>query len=212
LTSDPSVVDIYGSKEISNMFSEKIKQLALTFASAVTEAAEGEMRAKMTDALSALGGGSGEVHHRQDKTPKAKSKKEGGRLARRSLEEIQAVVADVVKLVSKHKEGLNSQTIRTTLNLDVREVPRVLKEGVSSGLLKSHGQKRATMYFAGKGGRAPKRSAKPKVKAAGKKAKKAKAAPKKVAGKKASKKTFSKVSKSMNGAAGHATSAAEATA
>ena len=33
------------------------------------------------------------------------------------------------------------------LNLDVREVPRVLKEGLSSKILRSRGEKRATTYF-----------------------------------------------------------------
>jgi hypothetical protein len=34
------------------------------------------------------------------------------------------------------------------LGLDVREVPRILKEGLTSKKLRSKGQKRATTYFA----------------------------------------------------------------
>ena len=201
--------------------SEKIKQLAATFADDVIEVFEAEMRDRMTNALSALGatGGSGDTEVRRGRPAKApktgKKAKSEGRLPRRSLEEIQAVVADVVKLVAKHPDGLRSETIRTELDLDVREVPRVLKEGLTMGALKSTGQKRATVYFAGKGSKTPKAkkaSSKktPKAKAASKKA--PKKAAKKNKAKAASKKTKAKVSKSANGAAGRATPAAEATA
>ena len=202
------------------MLSEKLKQLAATFADAVSEVVETEMRDRMTNALSALGatGGSGDTEVRRGrptKTPKEKTgKSKSGRLARRSLEEIQAVVADVVKLVSKHPDGLRSETIRTELDLDVREVPRVLKEGIAMGVLKSHGQKRATVYFAGKGGKGASKKASskktPKAKAASKKA--PKKAAKKNKAKAASKKTKAKVSKSANGVTGHAAPAAQATA
>ena len=203
------------------MLSEKLKQLAATFADAVSEVVEAEMRDRMTNALSALGatGGSGDTEVRRGRPAKTSKEKTGksksGRLPRRSLEEIQAVVADVVKLVAKHPDGLRSETIRTELDLDVREVPRVLKEGLTMGALKSTGQKRATVYFAGKGSKTPKAkkaSSKktPKAKAASKKA--PKKAAKKNKAKAASKKTKAKVSKSANGAAGHATAAAEATA
>lgn len=202
------------------MLSEKLKQLAATFADAVSEVVETEMRDRMTNALSALGatGGSGDTEVRRGrpaKTPKTgKKAKSEGRLPRRSLEEIQAVVADVVKLVSKHPDGLRSETIRTELDLDVREVPRVLKEGIAMGVLKSHGQKRATVYFAGKGGKGASKKASskktPKAKAASKKA--PKKAAKKNKAKAASKKTKAKVSKSANGVTGHAAPAAQATA
>jgi hypothetical protein len=48
--------------------------------------------------------------------------------------------------VSKHKDGLRAEEIRTALKLDVREVPRVLKEGLKTKKLKAKGQKRATTY------------------------------------------------------------------
>ena len=205
------------------MLSEKLKQLAATFADAVSEVVETEMRDRMTNALSALGatGGSGDTEVRRGrpaktpKTPKTgKKAKSEGRLPRRSLEEIQATVADVVKLVSKHPDGLRSETIRTELDLDVREVPRVLKEGLTMGALKSTGQKRATVYLAGKGGKGASKKASskktPKAKAASKKA--PKKAAKKNKAKAASKKTKAKVSKSANGVTGHAAPAAQATA
>ena len=119
------------------------------------------MRDRMTNALSALGatGGSGDTEVRRDRPAKAsktgKKAKSEGRLPRRSLEDIQAVVADVVKLVAKHPDGLRSETIRTELDLDVREAPRALRRASPWVLSKSNGQKRATVYFAGKGQQDP---------------------------------------------------------
>jgi Fic family protein len=50
--------------------------------------------------------------------------------------------------VRAKKTGLRSEEIRRALKLDVREVPRVLKEGLTKKKLRSKGQKRATTYFA----------------------------------------------------------------
>ena len=61
---------------------------------------------------------------------------------------IHRTLEGIVVLLKKHKEGLRSEQIRQTLKLDVREVPRVLKEGLVKKKLKSKGQKRATTYFA----------------------------------------------------------------
>jgi hypothetical protein len=71
-----------------------------------------------------------------------------GRLARRSPAEIARALDAVVILVRKNKQGLRSEEIRKALDLDVREVPRVLKEGLAKKKLKSRGQKRATTYTA----------------------------------------------------------------
>jgi hypothetical protein len=80
-------------------------------------------------------------------TSKAKTK--GGRLARRSPADIARALDAVVILVRKSKTGMRSEEIRKALKLDVREVPRVLKEGLSKKKLRSKGQKRATTYTAG---------------------------------------------------------------
>jgi hypothetical protein len=71
-----------------------------------------------------------------------------GRLARRSPADIAKALDQIVALVKKSKVGLRSEQIRKALKLDVREVPRVLKEGLSTKKLKSKGQKRATTYSA----------------------------------------------------------------
>ena len=82
-------------------------------------------------------------------TPSApKAKTSGGRLARRTPEEIAKTLASIVALVKSKKEGMRSEEIREALKLDKREMPRVLQEGIAKKKLKSKGQKRATTYSA----------------------------------------------------------------
>ena len=71
-----------------------------------------------------------------------------GRLKRRSSEDIGQVLDQIVALVKKNKDGLRAEQIRTELNLQAKELPRVLKEGLSSKRLRKAGQKRATVYSA----------------------------------------------------------------
>ena len=77
-----------------------------------------------------------------------KAKTKGGRLARRSPADIAKTLGQIVALVKTKKAGLRAEEIRKALKLDVREVPRVLKEGLAKKALKSKGQKRATVYTA----------------------------------------------------------------
>jgi hypothetical protein len=81
-------------------------------------------------------------------SPRAKSTT-SGRLPRRSAEEIEGALGQVVALVKKNKDGLRAEEIRQQLGLQAKELPRILKEGLGSKKLKSKGQKRATTYFAG---------------------------------------------------------------
>jgi hypothetical protein len=71
-----------------------------------------------------------------------------GRLPRRSAEDIKATLDKVHGLLRASKGGLRAEQIRAALRLDVREMPRVLKEGLATKKLSSKGQKRATTYFA----------------------------------------------------------------
>jgi hypothetical protein len=75
-------------------------------------------------------------------------KRKAGRLARRSPEQIAETLETIVALLKSKKSGLRAEQVRRTLDLDVREMPRVLKEGLVKRKLKSKGQKRATTYFA----------------------------------------------------------------
>jgi hypothetical protein len=81
----------------------------------------------------------------EDRTSPARRGKPG-RLPRRSAEDITKALDLVVKLVKP--QPLRAEQIRTKLGLDVREMPRILKEGVSKKRLKAKGQKRATTYSA----------------------------------------------------------------
>ena len=45
-----------------------------------------------------------------------------------------------------HGKGLRAEEIRKALSLEVREVPRVLKEGLRTKRLKAKGNRRATVY------------------------------------------------------------------
>ncbi len=72
-----------------------------------------------------------------------------GRLARRTQAQIQATLAKVLAaLKGTRGKGLRAEEIRRTLRLDVREMPRVLKEGLRTKKLKAEGQTRATVYRA----------------------------------------------------------------
>ena len=73
---------------------------------------------------------------------------QSARLARRSPADIARTLGQVVTLVKGSKAALRSEEIRKALKLDVREVPRVLKEGLAKKKLRSKGQKRATTYTA----------------------------------------------------------------
>ena len=70
-----------------------------------------------------------------------------GRLRRRSDEEIAAALNKIVLLVKTHKNGMRAEEIRRKLGMESKEMPRILKEGVSTKKLTSKGQKRSTTYF-----------------------------------------------------------------
>ena len=58
------------------------------------------------------------------------------------------MLGHVVALVKKSSFGLRAEEVQRALNLDKREMPRVLKEGLATKRLRSKGQKRATTYSA----------------------------------------------------------------
>jgi hypothetical protein len=78
----------------------------------------------------------------------APAPKANGRLRRRSDDEIGAVLNKIVLLVKTQKNGLRAEEIRAKLGLLPKEMPRILKQGVSTKKLSTKGQKRATTYFA----------------------------------------------------------------
>jgi hypothetical protein len=72
----------------------------------------------------------------------------GGRLARRSADDIDKALGRVVGLLKGKKSGLRAEQIRSALHMQPKEMPRILKQGLSTKKLSSKGEKRATTYFA----------------------------------------------------------------
>jgi hypothetical protein len=133
----------------------RLQNLAATFAADIVAAISG---ASLADLLASEGGrtpGNGRTAKRASRgggaqpEPVATPKKgKGGRLARRTPAEIDALLGKIILLVKTQKNGLRAEEIRSKLGLEPKEMPRVLKQGISSKKLTTKGQKRATTYFA----------------------------------------------------------------
>ena len=130
----------------------KLNELAVRFADEVVRA----IRSSSLEELLAQAGGGG-ASRRGPGRPRGSagaaseptaSGRASGRLPRRSAEEIAAELERVVALVKKSKVGLRAEEIRAALKMQPKEMPRILKEGLSAKVLKSKGQKRATTYTA----------------------------------------------------------------
>jgi hypothetical protein len=137
----------------SNSLRSTLDSLASSFAGAVLDAIKG---ASLHELLAESGGAARRGPGRPPKAAAAaatakpaRRSKPTGRLARRSPEEITKTLDRIHGLLKGKKAGMRSEEIRKALKLDVREVPRVLKEGLAKKKLKSRGQKRATTYTIG---------------------------------------------------------------
>ena len=82
----------------------------------------------------------------------ARRRGRGGRLGRRTPDDIARMVDGIVELLQKNAEGLRAEQIREALNVEAKELPRPLADAVAGGRITTTGQKRATTYFAGPGG------------------------------------------------------------
>jgi hypothetical protein len=128
----------------------QLAELVESFTNSVLEA----IRGASLDELLAEGNKPGRAAARPEpaapRAPRASrpSSSGGGRLPRRSAEDIAEILDSVVALVKKHGDGLRAEQIRAELGMQAKELPRVLKEGLASRKLRSKGQKRATTYFA----------------------------------------------------------------
>jgi len=207
--------------------SNKLNQLAASFAKSVLDAIRGE---KLEEIVAELGSSdiivipdvkaaksvkSAQVAPKKQNAPAPKktaapAKKSSGRLARRSDEDIASMADAIAKLCAKHPDGLRAEQIRVELDVDAKEMPRPIKYALDNGMLRTTGQKRATTYFAkgAKGSKAaPSKAkaakvAKPVKKAKPVKAKAAKAeAPKKRGRPKGSKNAKKAETSSKNGKA-----------
>ncbi len=146
---------------MTNALRSNIQQLASTFASAVVAAIRG---ANLEDILSLAESPRPAAPARRPARVARKAKVAGaapaaaptaaparkskGRLRRRSQEEINKALAQVVAVVKSKKAGLRAEQIRAALKMEAKEMPRILKEGLAKKALKSRGQKRSTTYTA----------------------------------------------------------------
>lgn len=137
-------------------FQSQIQNLAASFVDQVVSAIRG---ASLQELLAPGGREVASIRKArsitEDATPQGsvpattrRSARSPGRLPRRSADEIKAGLGTIVSLLQKHKEGLRAEQIRSSLGLQSKEMPRILKEGISTRVLRSKGQKRATTYFA----------------------------------------------------------------
>jgi hypothetical protein len=137
----------------SNSLRSTLDSLATSFAGAVLDAIKGaSLQELLAESAGAPRRGPGRPKATATAAAPAKPArraKASGRLARRSPEEITKTLDQIHGLLKGKKSGMRSEEIRKALKLDVREVPRVLKEGLAKKKLKSRGQKRATTYTAG---------------------------------------------------------------
>jgi hypothetical protein len=128
-----------------------LHDLAAAFAESILDAIRG---ASLHELLGEAGGAPrrGPGRPKAAPTPEPSDKparvSRSGRLKRRSPEEIAKALDQVVALLKKEKTGLRAEQIREQLAMQSKEMPRVLKEGLSTKKLKSKGQKRATTYTA----------------------------------------------------------------
>lgn len=79
------------------------------------------------------------------------SARKGGRLARRSPEDLAKVVDQIVAVLEKHPDGLRAEEIRAAIGVSAKELPRPLGDALDGKRITKKGQKRATTYFARRG-------------------------------------------------------------
>lgn len=126
-------------------FNKNLEAIAAKFAQEIIQA----LRGASIDDLVGLSGGVAPAARPGRAAP---APTVGGRLGRRSVDQIHKTLEQIVTLLGNHPEGLRAEQIRTSLGLDVREMPRPIAEGLSAGVLTKSGQKRATTYTVGSRG------------------------------------------------------------
>lgn len=123
----------------------RLSVLADSFANAVLDAIRG---APLQELLGNTSTGRPSAVRRSTAAPRPARASAAGRLKRRSAEDIAKALEDIQGLLKRHKDGLRAEQIRKSLQMQSKEMPRVLSEGLAKRKLKKKGQKRATTYFA----------------------------------------------------------------
>lgn len=75
-----------------------------------------------------------------------RAKKSAGRLQRRSAAQLQKGLDKIVALLKRAAEPMRTEQIQKALELDRRELPRLVQKGLKAKVLKKRGEKRATTY------------------------------------------------------------------
>ena len=133
---------------MANQLHSRISVLVSSFVDSVLDAVKSSSLQEILDGSGANRAGpraaKGALAPRAARVPVARS----GRLPRRSAEDIAKTLEVVVSLLGSRKDGLRAEQIRTELNMQAKELPRILKEGLGRKKIRAVGQKRATTYFA----------------------------------------------------------------
>jgi hypothetical protein len=130
---------------MANQLHSRISQLASHFVESVLEAVKGS---SLEEILDGRGRQRGDMRAARGLLLRSERLTPSGRLPRRSAEDIAKTLEVVVSLLGSRKNGLRAEQIRTELNMQAKELPRILKEGIARKKLRAVGQKRATTYFA----------------------------------------------------------------
>ena len=136
---------------MTDTLKNSIRALADTFATSVLAAIRG---ASLGEIL-AEGGSGKRGPGRPRKAPGDSTagnpgprKGKGGRLARRSPEDIERLVGLVVGALKSQKAGMRSEQLQKVLKLSKKEIVRPLAEALTAKKITKKGQKRSTTYFA----------------------------------------------------------------
>ena len=77
--------------------------------------------------------------------PKKRGK--GGRLPRRSPEDIEKVIGSITKALASAGKGLRSEELQKVLKLDKKEITGPIAQALAAKKISKKGEKRATTYF-----------------------------------------------------------------
>lgn len=127
---------------MSTQLHATIQKLSDDFASHIVQA----IRAMSLEEIATLGGGR-RGPGRPTKAAAAPRHVSGGRLKRRSTEDLGKTVDKIVAIVKASKKGINAEGIREALKVPRKVLPRPMKMALASKKIRKKGHKRATMYF-----------------------------------------------------------------
>jgi hypothetical protein len=132
----------------------RFEHLAASFASEVLRAIQGTSLENLLDevrngARGTTPGAGRPAFSSAPSPPSVPRDTRGGRLQRRSADDIARMLDRIVGLLKQNKRaGLRAEQIKSQLNMQAKELPRPLAEGLKARKLRKTGAKRATVYFA----------------------------------------------------------------